>query len=435
MDQLRNDLALLYRRAGFGARPAELDALAAGGYEAAVDALVAGTGDMPDPAGDAVPLPSLTAPQPRSQAAPESAARKAQQAQLHSELLALQTWWLDRMITTATPLREKLALLWHGHFATGIPKVRYPLLMYRQNQLFRTAGAGSFEALTQAVAKDAAMMRWLDTDTDKVAHPNENFSRELMELFTLGVGNYSQEDVAQAARGFTGWASAPVTWQFHLQTRQHDNGMKTFLGHTGDFGGEQIIDIVVHQPASQRFVIAKLWSHLAYPVAPSDPIVDGLLPAYGPDVPLTTLLRAIFLHPEFRSPASRTGLVKQPIEWLVGAARALGLDAEGGNLVPLAATLGQIPFNPPNVGGWPQNAYWLDSATALARLRAARVLATRADLSGVAAQPASQGTAAVAALLSIDGWGRTTASALNHVAARPPDLVTLALTAPEYVLN
>jgi uncharacterized protein (DUF1800 family) len=135
-----------------------------------------------------------------------AANRQRQMAQTQ-EYQALQTWWLDRMIVTSTPLREKLTLLWHGHFATGFEKVRNARLMYRQNQLLRTRGAGNFEALTQAVAKDAAMMLWLDTQTDVAGHPNENFARELMELFTLGLGNYSEDDVKEGARCFTGSVS------------------------------------------------------------------------------------------------------------------------------------------------------------------------------------------------------------------------------------
>jgi len=467
MDQTRSDIALLYRRAGFGALPAELDVLATGGYPAAVEGLLAGTGTAPDGPGDALAVP-VFAPYVRSTAGRGTpaalAAARARNAQLRTELAALQSWWLDRMIVTATPLREKLTLLWHGHFATGVSKVRDAGLMYKQNQLFRTAGAGSFETLTQAVAKDGAMMLWLDTDTDKAAHPNENFARELMELFTLGIGNYTQADVTAAARSFTGWTFDRVTGQFRLQARQHDTGSKTFLGRTGDLGGEDVISIIVGQPASARFVAAGLWSHLAYPVTPSDPVVTDLVAAYGSGFDLTAQLRAIFLHPAFRSPTTRAGLVKQPIEYLVGAARSLGLDSRlqpagtagstpagiapatsagsaagaphaGPTLATLATSLAQTPFDPPNVGGWPQNAYWLNSATALARLRVATQLARRADLSAVADAPVAQRPGVVAGLLGIDGWGPTTLGALAQAAPGPEALVTLALTAPEYVLN
>ena len=456
-DPARSDLAHLLRRAGFGARPDELDAAVQAGYESTVETLLAGL-TAPDPAGDAVALPDLT----NAVAAPGSAtsdvsARRARQMVENQQYLNLQRWWLDRMIATSTPLREKLTLLWHGHFATAFQKVRYASLMYNQNQLLRTMGGGSFETLTQAVAKDPAMMIWLDTQTDSAADPNENFARELMELFTLGIGNYSENDVQASARAFTGWGLTPGTFQFVLRPRRHDNGSKTFLGQTGNFDGTDIVHIVTHEPEGTKWVVAGLWSHLAYPVAPTDPIVGSLATAYAKDLDVTSLLRAIFLHPAFTSTTAKQGLVKQPIEWLVGAARALGLNADLQATAPAtspAATspaaaprtgrslmgefltlLAQEPFNPPNVGGWDQNGYWLNTATSLARLQAGLTIGEHVDATSLTALPVSQRASALATQLSIDGWGTTTASALNHVAAHPVVLVGLALSAPEYVLN
>jgi uncharacterized protein (DUF1800 family) len=455
-----SDIAHLLRRAGFGATPAELDAAASAGYAATVESLLAGTGTAPDPTGDQVAPPPFAAYQRPTGAAgtPQRlAATKAELRTLRAELAPLQEWWLDRMIVTSTPLREKLTLLWHGHFATAISKVQDPKLMYLQNQLFRTLGAGRFDDLTQAVAKSGAMMLWLDTATDKKAHPNENFARELMELFTLGVGNYTQDDVEAAARCFTGWAYDRATDQWRLQPRQHDDGVKTLLGTTGDLSGEDAITVILARPESARFVAAKVWSHLAYPVTPADPVVSDLVPAYGPGHDLTALLRAVLTHPAFLSPAARTGLVKQPIEYLVGAARSLGLDARGARLganglpsptpppaggrprptlVTAATALAQTPFNPPNVGGWPQNGYWLNTATAVARQQIAQALARQADLSVVAGASPSQRPAAAARLLGVvDGWGPTTTAALAGVAGDPATLVATALVSPEYVLN
>ena len=455
-DQTRSDIALLYRRAGFGIRPAELDTYTGAGYDAVVEGLLAGLGSAPDPTGDQVAVPTFapyqrpTSTKGTPAALAETKARGRTQAM---ELAALQRWWMDRMIVTSTPLREKLTLFWHGHFATGAAKVGDPKLMYLQNQLFRTAGAGGFEALTQAVAKDGAMMIWLDTATDKKAHPNENFSREMMELFTLGIGNYSQADVTAAARAFTGWTYDRMTYRYVFRPGQHDDGVKTYLGQTGDFNGENIVSIAVHQPASARFVLAKLWSHFAYPVTPADPVVSDLLGAYGSSLDITSALRGIFLHPAFRSATARTGLVKQPIEYLASAARTLGLNSHLERLGPtsapapalapgagklslpvLATALAQAPFNPPNVGGWGQNSYWLDAATAQIRLEAALALARRADLSAIEAAPLNGRAAAVAGVLGVDEWGPTTASALAAETDRPVQMVALALTAPEYAL-
>jgi len=421
------DIAHLYRRAGFGAGPAELAAGVARGYEATVELLLAGVGG-PDPAGDAVPLPPLAPP-------PAGGGDRQSRAEQRRQLLAVQQWWLERMIVTSTPLREKLTLLWHGHFATAFTKVRNAGFMQHQNQLLRSLGGGSFETLVQALARDPAMLIWLDARSDVAAHPNENFARELMELFTLGLGNYSEDDVRAAARCFTGWGFDPASGTFVERARRHDAGVKSLLGRSGDFDGDDVISIVTHQPASARWVTARLWSHLAYPVSPGDPLLDGLATAYAADVDLTRLLRAILLHPEFRGPTARAGLVKQPVEYVVGAARAFGLHTGDVDLRPALTALNQVLFDPPSVGGWGQNAYWLDTATADARLRFTTALARRADLSWLGARPPAERLDALAGRLAIDGWGATSAAALEPLAADPIQLVAVALSAPEYVLN
>jgi uncharacterized protein (DUF1800 family) len=460
MDDTRSTIAHLYRRVGFGARPDELDAAVARGYRATVEVLLAGL-NGPDPSGDKVAVPQLavdrTTPLPQDPVARMAANQKRMMAQ-NQEYQALQLWWLNRMIQTSTPLREKLTLLWHGHFATAFEKVRNAAFMYRQNQLLRTMGGGNFEALTQAVAKDPAMMLWLDTQTDVVGRPNENFARELMELFTLGIGNYSEDDVKEAARCFTGWAFNRTTGDYLFRARLHDSSAKTLLGQSGPFNGEDVVHMVTHHPASAHWVVAKLWSHLAYPVTPADPLVPELATGYGRDLDITNLLRAILLRPEFTGVQARGGLVKQPIEYVVGIARAFGLDAGGNPPIAAGSTttttgsarpakrpglalpaalrlLAQEPFNPPNVGGWPQNEYWLTTATAQARLQFGALVGATADLTGLAGLSPAQRPEALAHLLSIDGWGPTTTAALNHAAGNPAGLVALALSAPEYVLN
>ncbi len=247
MNGSRASLAHLYRRAGFGGRPEEIDAAVAAGYGATVERLL--DRSRPDPVAAAVAPPPLTATFTRPSTDPATAMAEARSLAQEGRSLAL--WWLQRMAAASSPLPEKLALLWHGHFATSLQKVRYPKLMYDQNQLFRTMGAGSFASLTQAVAKDPAMLIWLDASTDKKSHPNENFARELMELFTLGIGNYTEDDVRQAARCFTGWVFDRQTGAFALQARQHDNDPKTVLGQSGNLSGEDVIDIVTHSPVER----------------------------------------------------------------------------------------------------------------------------------------------------------------------------------------
>ncbi len=433
-------VAHLYRRAGFGAVPNQLAAAAGAGFDATVSVLVDGLG-APDPGADAVPAPTLSTPPPPSQRrAMGVTARRALSEQLHHEFVGVSTWWLSRMLATTNPLLEKLTLLVHGHFPTAISKVRFPLYMYGQNQLFRSHGSGDFGALTQAVASDPAMLIWLDANSNKASNPNENFARELMERFTMGIGTYTQSDVRAAAYCFTGWKLDPRTGTYAFDAAQHATTPQTFLGSTGVTTGRQVIDIVTHSDASSRFVPSRFWSYLAYPVAPDDPVVSDLAPGYAADRNVAKLLAAIFRHPRFIERASLQGLVKQPAEYVVGALRALGvtaadLQAKPGLLLQTFAGLGQVLFDPPSVGGWPQNLYWLSTAAALTRWNFAHHLARRGDISLVAdAAPAARVDAA-AGMLSLSGWSSQTAAALRRAATNPPTLVTLALVSPEYVSN
>ena len=433
---LRSRLSLLHRRAGFGARPDELDASVAAGYRATVERLLT---FGPDPAAD--PPPVLAPYPPPADSLPAdpteraAALSKARQASIE-DTNKLSLWWLDRMVTTANPLQEKLTLFWHGHFATSAQKVTDPGYMYGQNQIFRTAGAGHLTDLTLAVSKDPAMLIWLDANSDRKASPNENFARELLELFTVGIGHYSEDDVKNAARAFTGWQVNAQTRSFGFAANQHDTGMRTFFGQTGSFSGEDIVRMATTSPDAARFVAQKVFSHFARPVPFDDPVVGQLATGFAKDLDVTGLLRSVFTHPDFTSAATRVGLVKQPIEYVAGALRALGLRAAGNTaLLTKLAVLGQAPLAPPNVGGWPQNRYWLNSSTALQRLRLAATLVPRADLSALAATPPAGRPRAAADLLGVvDGWGPATTKALNRALGDPAVLMTLALVAPEYLL-
>jgi uncharacterized protein (DUF1800 family) len=428
-------VAHLYRRAGFGATPDEVASVAAGSWTAAVEGVLAGL-TVPDGGAATVATPSLTAVQSVPRLATLSAAdRKAFQKTLRTEGRALVSWWLQRMTATSTPLREKLTLLLHGQFPTAISKVKLASLMYRQNEIFREQGSGNFGALTQTVAKDPAMLIWLDTDTDDLAHPNENFARELMERFTMGIGNYTEDDVREGARAFTGWRLDRRTGAWRLDAAQHDNGVKTFLGHTGNLSGEEVVDIVTHTPASARWVVSRMWSFLAYPVETTDAVVADLASGYAADLDMTGLLRSIFNHPAFVSATATGGLVKQPVELVVGALRALGMAASSPKLAAVLSGMGQVPFDPPNVGGWGANQYWLSTASSFERVRFAAGLAKVAEVPAIADAAPSSRSDAVAALLGIESWTTATAQALAKASGSPKALLALALSSPEYVAN
>ena len=432
-DAITSQLAHLYRRGGFGATAQQLAAAAPGGYAAAVDALL--DRSQPD-AAEAITLPNpvLTNRDGQPETVEERRARQQIRVQQKRDITG---WWMERMTVSDRPLREKLTFFWHAHFATSIDKVNEAALMLQQNQTLRSLGAGNFEALTQAVAKDPAMMVWLDANQNKKGSPNENFARELMELFTIGIGSYTDADVREAARAFTGWRIDKQSGAFSSQPRNFDAGVKTVLGQTGPFTGEQIVTILTKHPAAARFVTAKLWSRFAFPVLPDDGVVSELAPGFAADGDITNLMRALFNHPQFASVKARQGLVKQPVEYVVGALRALslrpsGLEVTGPNLMQALHNLNQVPFEPPSVGGWPQNGYWVSTATELARIRLATQLVAKADLgwlTGAADRPA-----ALASRLGVDGWTPATASALTKASA-PKNQLIIALVSPEYVLN
>ncbi|MGA3215970.1 MAG: DUF1800 domain-containing protein [Acidimicrobiales bacterium] len=426
-------LAHLYRRAGFGATQAEIEAAEKLGFEGAVAQLIAGL-TAKDAAGDALPLPKLT---PLAQSSIPGFSYDD-----YDEFIDLSTWWIDRMIVTDTPLREKLVLLMHEQFPTSYAKVGYADLMYNQNQIFRTLGPGPFDVLTQAVSKDPAMLIWLDTGTDLKQHPNENFARELMERFTMGIGNYSEHDVREAARAFTGWSLDYFSGEFFFNPYDHDDGEKRYLGHTGRFQGDDIINIATHTTASSRWVVSRIWSWLAYPVTPNDPVVLELAPGYKKDLNMANLLEAILLHPRFVSTQSLRGLIKCPIEYLVGMMRLLGLTTqafEEGSLIYLLANLGQQPFVPFNVGGWGQNQYWLSTSASNCQLALAYGVAQYADLTEVAdlnGNPGAQ-VAAITKMLAVEAWSNRSYQALWKMADKgsPQEILVLALVSPEFLMN
>jgi uncharacterized protein (DUF1800 family) len=427
-------IAHLYRRAGFGITSEQAAGLAVSGYAAAVDQLL--DRSRPDASVAAVFDPQL----PLSNYLPNETIeeRKAKNQIRREQRDSLIYWWLQRMAVAENPLPEKMTLFWHGHFATSSDKVREPAFMLQQNQAFRLLGMGSFEPLVQTIAKDPAMMIWLDSNQNRKGSPNENFARELMELFTIGIGSYTDAEVREAARAFTGWRISN-TGVFTTQPGQMDRGTKSLLGRSGNLTGEDVANLLAKHPAAARFVTAKLWSRFAYPVQPDSAVVNDLSPAFAADGDITTLLRSIFNHSEFVSPNARSGLVKQPIEYVVGALRALGLRPDettvtGPNLINMLTNLNQVPFDPPSVGGWPQNGYWLSTSTSLARVRFANALARRANLSWLNGTTPDMRADQIVKRLGIDGF---TASSRRAVVSgsSPIEQVALALVTPEYILN
>ena len=290
---------------------------------------------------------------------------------------SIQSAWLARMLGGRAPLAERLTLFWHGHFATSQSKVADGVLMWRQMELLRARGAGRFADLLLAMSRDVAMVRWLDGNSNRKGHPNENYAREVMELFALGRGAYSEAEVREVARCFTGWGSRHH--EFVFTPEFHDEGEKALLGARGRFGGEDAVRLVAAHPACAPFLCAKLLRCFSHP-EPSAAEVEALAAVWrASDGDLTHVLRALLLAPAFRDAARARALVRSPVVFAVSGARLCGLAELPETVASALDRLGQVPFRPPSVKGWPDGTAWLTAGTLVERLRAADALAARAD--------------------------------------------------------
>jgi uncharacterized protein (DUF1800 family) len=378
--------AHLLNRAGFGGTPAEIGDLVALGPEKAVAHFLEYE-KVPDPTAPpdwAKPDPDRAEKYQAARRAPEEERRKLlreYQRNERQQMIGLRTWWLKRMATGPRPLQEKLTLFWHGHFATSVEKVRDAYLMWRQNDLFRRLAAGNWESLLIEVGKDPAMLLWLDQAQSRKQHPNENFAREVMELFALGEGHYTEKDITEGARALTGWSYDRLTQNFIERPLWHDTGPKVIFGQEGDFKAEDFLRMIAAQPQSARFITAKLWKYFAGE-EPSPGLAEALGTAFragGND--FKPLLRTIFSSQEFYAPSLIRNQVKSPVQWLVGSVRMLERE-----LPPpfacfgLTRNLGQDLFAPPNVKGWDGGLSWITTNTLLARYNEAAVL-VRGDTS------------------------------------------------------
>ncbi|MGF6771390.1 uncharacterized protein (DUF1800 family) [Paraburkholderia sp. GAS199] len=280
----------------------------------------------------------------------------------------LRAWWVREMLTTPSPLTERMTLFWHNHFTSGQDKVPFPQLMAQQNMLLRRDALGNFGDLLHAVAKDPAMLRYLDGASNRKGRPNENFAREVMELFSLGEGHYSQQDVSEAARAYTGWSLDPDTEAYVWRANQHDDGVKTVLGRTGEFDGDQVLDILLAQPETASFVTAKLWREFVSDTPDPARIAPIAAQFRASHYDIKVALRALILSDAFWQDDDRGVLVKSPAEFVVGTLRAFDIGYD--NTAPFATqirALGENLFYPPNVKGWPGGTTWINSSTLLAR--------------------------------------------------------------------
>jgi uncharacterized protein (DUF1800 family) len=328
---------------------------------------------------------------------------------------AAQGAWVYRMLAGANAPLEKLALFWHGHFATSVRKVESATLMMLQGDLFRRQGAGPFGDLVAGMARDPAMISWLDGNLNRRGKPNENFARELFELFTLGIGHYTEQDIKEAARAFTGWHARDGAFWFNEGA--HDAGPKTVLGRTGALGGEDVVRIAVEHEACATFIAGKLFEFYVRP-APSPEFRRELGRAYREDGLRTGDFLARLLGSRiFHSPASRRAIVATPADFAVGALRTLGARANARAVASSLAAMGQELYAPPSVKGWDMGHSWLSSTTLLARYGFAMAVA------------GSNGPGSLEDLSPKVDWGELTAGGRSLVDLFFPEGLPAAVTA------
>jgi uncharacterized protein (DUF1800 family) len=434
-------VAHLLRRATFGPTAAEVEEAARAGYAATVERLLAPAGS--DPGAARSPVPSL-GPDPFAALTRQSTREDRQRAQqeLRRQTQATLEWWLDRLVVAEHQLVEKLIFFWHGHWATSVRKVRSAALMLGQLGKFRELGRGDFGVLARAMVRDPALILWLDGQRNTLGAPNENLARELMELFTLGRGAYSEADVKQAARALTGWVIERATGAARFVPRRHAAGEKTILGVTAGFDADALVDLLLTRSENAAFLARRFWFRFGSGGEMAAATGERLAAAYRDGRDITALLRAVLTDPAF--PGTAGQLVKQPVEWAVGALRQLGArpaeltEQRRRQLLVLLGGLDQVPLRPPSVGGWPAGAAWLTVSSLQARMRAAEALAAWAaepvvaDLSAVASAGRPD---ALARVLVVDAWTPRTRAVLAAAAGQPRHLIALGLVSPEYAVH
>jgi uncharacterized protein (DUF1800 family) len=359
------DARHLLGRTGFGATEAEVQTYAALSREAAVARLL-----RDPPSAVQTPAPSWAGefiPFKRLKDLSEKEKKAFQRDQIEKGL-ELRGWWYREMLSTRSPLTERMTLFWHNHFVSSQQKVKSPVLMYQQNLLLRRHALGNFSELLHAIAKDPAMILYLDNASNRKSRPNENFAREVMELFTLGEGHYQEADIKEAARAFTGWSIDRDSGQFRFYRALHDGGEKTVLGRSGKFDGDAVLDILLDRPETAEFVVTKLWREFISPVPEAREVKRLAAVFRGSNYDIGKLMYALLTSDAFYAAPHRGVLIKSPVELLIGTLRTF--EIQPADLRPLALAarnLGQDVFAPPNVKGWPGGESWINSHTLLGR--------------------------------------------------------------------
>ena len=427
----RLEIARLSHRFGFGPRPGEFAAALKMGVSAyrieatTVPAIDTGLAVITEPViTDLGKRPSPNTPE----VIPFAQAMRAQSLQM-------VLWWLDRMALSNHGLSERMVWFWHGHWATSIDKINYPMPMFTQNKTLRTYALGNFKEMSRAMINDGALQIWLDGGDSTLKAPNENLSRELMELFVLGVNRYSEDDVKALAKVLTGYQINNSSGKVTFNLKRHDPSAVTLLGSSAIFSGESVSDYLVARDDCATFIAERLWYRF---ISSSQPLpTDSTVKKAFAERNIASAVTALASDVAMRDP--NNSLVKAPVEWFISACRALQITPSkldsSNQLISHLQKLVQVPFSPPNVGGWPTDEAWLSSASAQYRIAFAKWLIKQGDLTPITSLSQNARVAKSADWLGVSAWSNRTQGALRNAVGDPAEFVLLALCSPEYVVS
>jgi uncharacterized protein (DUF1800 family) len=431
MNAQRLETSRLLNRFGFGPRPGEYAQALKDGVEATRAKVL--TVPAVDLGAAKVVVPEITDLGPRPK--PNTKEIVPFSIAMRYQIQQMTMWWLDRMAASDHGLTEKMTWFWHGHWATSVQKLNYAMPMYVQNKTLRTHCLGNFATMTKAMINDGALQFWLDGQDNTVKAPNENLGRELMELFTLGVGRYTEDDVKNISRSLTGYQVVRSSGAVTINQNRRDKNPVTLLGTTAVFTGDSLSDFLVAREDSATFISERLWYRFISSTEPMPANFSAKKAFAGRDI--SAAVAAMASDSAMRD--EKNDLVKAPVEWFIAACRALELTPSAlktpAQLINYLDKLGQVPFNPPNVGGWPAAEAWLSSASAQYRIAFATWLIKQSDLRALKEIPVGSRVLKSADWLGVAEWSARTQSTLRASLSDPAQFALLALCSPEFIVS
>ena len=432
MESQRLEISRLFVRFNFGPTPGQFSQALQDGFKNTA-ARILNTSE-PDPRLSALPAPALVDTGPRPSPA-DKAASKIFSQNLKAQSDELTMWWLDRMAIAKNPLVERMVWFWHGHWATSLDKVNFSLPMFKQNETLRRNALGNFRTMSHEMFHDGALQIWLDGNDNIKGAPNENLSREFMELFTLGVNTYSEDDVKSIARAFTGYQTVRTSGLVTFNPKRHDSELIKVFGVNSPLDGDSATDLIVSKSECADFISDRLWYRFISSSLPKD-LKIGAAQAFS-QREITPVVSALVLNGALSD--NRYSVVKQPVEWFIAICRGFSLQpsklSNRNFILGALQKMAQVPFYPPNVGGWPTDEAWLSSASAQFRISFASALSKQIDFTSLAAVNPEQRVTYIKDLLGILEFSPRTFTALTNAKSDLPQFFSLAVSCPEFVVS